>query len=384
MAKLHSTSAMLAISTGITLVVIALINMMGDGKTTAVTDSAPRVAKVKQVESKPLLDMSAKADETKTPPPLWAASATGRIETRTGEHRLGALTPGRIVDVLVKTHDKMKAGDLLVQLDDEDLKAKRDSAFAEVQVRLRERAEERVTGLALERQDAEDALAAAQRALFDARQAFDTAQMKLHRGSGGSEKDVTAAREKRAAAEADVEKQRDAYERVIAKADMPHPTRLDTGLTQARADLSLVENAIEQTRIRAPFDGDVLNVWAKVGEVAAPSAGAPLVLFGDLSTMRVRAELEERDVVKVRIGQKVVVRSDAHPGQDFIGKVASLGGALGARNIASRGPRRPSDIDVLEVVADLGAQPQLLPGMRVDVFFASDETAQSSPTSSAQ
>ncbi len=375
MAKLHSTQAMLAISGGITLAIITLVNLTGSDTTPTPVGQKPAPVVVAKAASATMLDIStARANDGTSPPPVWAASATGRIETRTGEHRLSALQPRRIEEVLVKTHDYVKAGDLLVRLDDEDLKAKRDSAFAEVQVRLLERAEEKVTGLALDRQKAEDKWAKAERDLFQARQAFDAA-FSERQDANGSDDNVATARDAIDAAQKNVETERTAYDAIVANEDIPHPTRLDTGLTQARADLSLVETAIEQTRLRAPFEGNVLNVWAKVGEVASPSANAPLILFGDKSEMRVRAELEERDLVKVRVGQKVVVRSDAHPGKDFVGNVTSLGGALGARNIASRGPRRPSDIDVLEVVANLGARPQLLPGMRVDVFFANDETA---------
>ena len=363
---------MLAISIGITLAVMALVNV-----TTGDTQSAHPEA------SQPLLDMSAKAADTNAPAKLWAASATGRIESRTGEHRLGALQARRIADVIVATHDQVKSGDLLIRLDDTDLYAKRSSALAEVQVRLRERADEPVTGLALERQKVEDSLATTERALFTTREDFDAAQSKRRQGSG-TENDETAARNWLLVAEKDVAEQHRALEKITAKSDMPFPTRLDTGLIQARSDLLLIENAIENTRIRAPFDGNILNVWAKVGEIASPSPTAPLVLFGDTSAMRVRAELEERDVVKVRVGQKVIVRTDAHPGQDFVGKVVSLGGAFGRRNITSRGPRRPNDVDVLEVVCDLGPQPTLLPGMRVDVFFVSDETAQSSTATKTQ
>jgi len=374
MAKLHSTQAMLAICGGITLVVIALVNLTGGDTAPAQVAQQSSPVVVAKAPSKTMLDISAHAGDGNKAPTVWAASATGRIETRTGEHRLSAVQPRSIEKVLVKTHDLVKAGDLLVRLDDQDLNAKRDSALAEVQVRLRERAEEKVTGLARDRQKAEDKWAKAERDLFEARQAFDAA-FSDHRDGKIGEDAVETARKAVASAETDAATQRTAYDAILANDDIPRPTRLDTGLTQSRADLALVENEIEKTRVRAPFAGTVLNVWAKVGEVATPSASAPLVLFGDSSEMRVRAELEERDLVKVRVGQKVVVRSDAHPGKDFVGKVTSLGGALGARNIASRGPRRPSDIDVLEVVANLGARPQLLPGMRVDVFFANDETA---------
>jgi HlyD family secretion protein len=102
-------------------------------------------------------------------------------------------------------------------------------------------------------------------------------------------------------------------------------------------------------------------------------------VFGDVSSLRVLAEVEERDVSKIRPGQGVVVRSDAFPGREFEGRIERIGQALGAPRLSKRGPRRQSDVDVLEVLVDLGANSPLLPGMRVDVFFKPDATVQASP-----
>src|SRR6185437_2341006 len=112
---------------------------------------------------------------------------------------------------------------------------------------------------------------------------------------------------------------------------------------------------VEHTRVRAPFDGTVLNIIAKEGEVAAPSPENTLLVFGDLSAMKVRAE--------------------AYPDQDFEGRVGSIAQSLSQPNIVSRGPRRPNDVEVLEAVVDLDGLPPLLTGMRVDVFFKLDATA---------
>ena len=61
-------------------------------------------------------------------------------------------------------------------------------------------------------------------------------------------------------------------------------------------------------------------------------------------------------------------------------RVASWRGArLGPPRIAPRGPRRPNDVEVLEVLATLDGVPPLVPGMRVDVFFKLDSTAQTAP-----
>ncbi|WP_296202753.1 efflux RND transporter periplasmic adaptor subunit, partial [uncultured Hyphomicrobium sp.] len=161
--------------------------------------------------------------------------------------------------------------------------------------------------------------------------------------------------------------------------DQPLPTRVESSLLVARTDLSQVENAIDRTRVRAPQDGTVLNVWAKPGEMAAPSNDAALVLFGDVSSMRVRAEVEERDVTKIRVGQRVVVRADGYPDKDFEGVVTQVAPALGPPRITTRGPRRPNDVEVLEVLIGLDGTPPLLTGMRVDAFFRHEASASAQP-----
>jgi HlyD family secretion protein len=111
----------------------------------------------------------------------------------------------------------------------------------------------------------------------------------------------------------------------------------------------------------------------------APSPELALVVMGDLSGLRVRAEVEERDVNKVRNGQKVVIRSDAYPGRDFAGTVTTLGQSLAPPRLPSRGPRRPTDVDALEVLIEVEGAASLLPGMRVDTFFVPDATVQTAP-----
>ncbi|MCH9808112.1 MAG: efflux RND transporter periplasmic adaptor subunit [Alphaproteobacteria bacterium] len=311
---------------------------------------------------------SAEAQDVVAPQPRWAASAAGRVEPTTGAVRVSPRAGGRIEKVFAKIGDRVSDGDILVQLDDSEARQRVVAARAEVKVRELERGEETVKGLALERRQAEDEVAAAERAIFDAWQAFDDT-LALKRKDEARDSDVVAAREiikteteKRDAARVELAK-------LNKKSGMPLPGRLDTGLTIARADLSLAEEALQKTRIRAPFDGSILNVFARVGETVAPGPQTPLLVFGDLSKMRVRAEVEERDVAKVRLGQKVVVKADAYPDRDFEGTVSEISGALGSPQIATRGPRRPTDVDVLEVIVELDGTPPLLTGMRVDVFF---------------
>lgn len=316
------------------------------------------------------------------PKAQWAASATGRIEPKDGEVRILAPAAAKIIAVPVKTNDRVSKGDILVRLDDEDLMTKIDAGEIEAQVRKRERDEEVATGLALERRKAEDSLYTAERAFFRARLALDEAVTRWRNGNG-TEQEANEARARQAQAENAANIERTALARTNAKANMPLPTRLESSLATARAELQLAEAAVDRAHVRAPYAGTALNVLARVGETAVPSPEQPLLYFGDVSSMRVRAEVEERDVPKVRIGQQVVVRADAYPDKEFTGTVTSVSQALAAPRMNSRGPRRPNDVEVLEVLAQLDGTPPLLTGMRVDVYFRLDATAASKPAAAA-
>jgi HlyD family secretion protein len=237
-----------------------------------------------------------------------------------------------------------------------------------------------VSGAARDRRIAEDKLADAEQKLSFAREDLDRA-LKLRRNGSGSAADVDKARDAAGRAGDQADQARAAVRKTLAN-DAPPPTRLEAALAAARAELSLAEAALERTRIRAPSNGTILQLNARVGETVAPSPENLLVVVGDVTSLRVRAEFEERDIGKVRVGQAAVVRSDAFPGKDFEGTVSSLARALGPSKLGQRGPRRPTDIDVLEVFIDLAGQPPLLPGMRVDVFLKADASATAVPVQS--
>jgi HlyD family secretion protein len=323
------------------------------------------------------------ADEVGTaavaPRPAWAASATGRVEPRDGQVNIGTQMAGRVADVAVKVNDRVQLGDLLVRLEEDDLITRVTAAGMEVQVRERERDEEVVKGVALERRQADDAVATAERNLFRARLAFDESAYKLRTGTGATPSEVDKARAQIVTAREQLSTARAAFARVAAKDGVPLATRVESSLASSRADLSLAEAAVERARIRAPFDGSVLNVYAKFGELVAPSPDAALIAFGDLKSLRVKAEVEERDATKITVGQRVVVRGDAFPGRDFEGQVTSVAQAMSAPRIASRGVRRPNDIEVIEVTVALDGLPPLLTGMRVDVFFKGNGTVPGAP-----
>jgi HlyD family secretion protein len=307
---------------------------------------------------------------------MWAASAPGRVEPAGGEMRVSAQVPGRIADVLVSLNDRVSAGDLLVILDDEELMARVHAAAAEVAVRKRDRDNTDAGGrLAQDRRSAEDGVANAERQLASNREELDRV-LKASRSGSDTAAEAQKAREAVVKSRERLDQARITLRKALAADGLPAPSRQEAALAAARADLSLAEAALQRARIRAPSGGTVLQVNAKVGETAVPSPEQALMTVGDLASLRVRAEIEERDVGKMRVGQTAIVRSDAFGGKDFEGKVASLAQALGPSRLGQRGPRKPTDVDVLEVLINLDGQPALLPGMRVDVFFKPDATAQ--------
>ena len=113
-------------------------------------------------------------------------------------------------------------------------------------------------------------------------QAFDDA-LDAKRTGSGTDKSVDDARKSVEDAKKKVADEKANVASVGAKSGMPQPTRLEAALAVARSELAAAELGVEHTRVRAPFDGTVLNLIGKEGELAAPSPENTLVVFGDLS-----------------------------------------------------------------------------------------------------
>jgi HlyD family secretion protein len=307
---------------------------------------------------------------------FWEAVTLGRVEPRSGEIKIAAPLPGgRIAEVLVKANEDVFAGELLVRLDDEEALARVAEADAQVALHKRARNDQSAPAASADRRKAEDAAADSERSLADARSALDKTTADWRAGSA-PKADLDAARSAVSHAQDRLRDRQDALAKLKASADTPLPTRLEGELNVAQAEWRVAQAALEKAQIRAPADGVVLRVGAKKGELAVPTVEPALLVVGDVSALRVRAEVNEQDIGRIRAGQSVLVRAAAFHGREFNGKVSSVARVVGPSRINSGDPRKFSDVDVLEVVVDLPEPGPLLVGEQVDVYFKSEHSDQ--------
>jgi HlyD family secretion protein len=97
-------------------------------------------------------------------------------------------------------------------------------------------------------------------------------------------------------------------------------------IVAARANHRAAQVAVEQTLIRAPFDGVVLTKNANVGDVITPFSSATgsqaaVVTMADMSTLEVEADVSEANISKVRVGQPAEIQLDALPETRLRGEV---------------------------------------------------------------
>lgn len=132
----------------------------------------------------------------------------------------------------------------------------------------------------------------------------------------------------------------------------------------AAAQIRFAQANLENTIIRAPFDGTVLRKDAEVGEVVAPVAtgggltrGA-VVTMADLETLEVEVDVNEAYIAQIRSGQETRIVLDAYPTVGFAGTV---------RQIVPTADRQRATVQVKVSITD--RDPRILPEMGARVEF---------------
>ncbi len=133
----------------------------------------------------------------------------------------------------------------------------------------------------------------------------------------------------------------------------------------AEANYRAAQIAVEQTLIRAPFDGVVLTKNANVGDVITPFSSAlgsqaAVVTMADMSTLEVEADVAESNLSKVRLDQPCEIELDALPNQRFRGVLHSLVPTVDR-----------SKATVTAKIRFLDTDPRIIPEMSAKVAFLS-------------
>jgi len=298
----------------------------------------------------------------------WVASAPGRVEPKGGEVKIGTAIVGRVAEVYVDLNDEVDEDQLLFKIDDAEARARLAAAETEADVREKMRDDQNLSSSRKDVRSAEDEVYRAERGLTGARIELDYA-LQARKENKVSSRRVEDARRRLKQARERVEKGRIKVARAQAKSDLPAPSRSEAAVSEARAQVAIAEALLDKTRVRAPRKGRVLLLRAKKGEMVAPSPGQPLIVVGDMSKMQIKAEVDEADVPKIALEQKAYVTSVSFPDRKFEGKVTELAPSLASPLSGQRGPRRPTDVEVMEVTIELDGEVPLLPGMRADAFF---------------
>lgn len=197
---------------------------------------------------------------------------------------------GRLEWLGVREGSSVRQGEVLARLENRDVSAKREQAAANVKL-------------------AQANLEQAQAELREAERAFERSSDLLAR------KYVSQA----------------AHDSAIARLDKAQAaiSGQRAAIAVAQANLRSAEVEVEQTLIRAPFDGVVLTKNANVGDVITPFSSAlgsqaAVVTMADMSTLEVEADVAESSVGKAHLEQPCEIQLDALPDIRFRGVVARM------------------------------------------------------------
>jgi HlyD family secretion protein len=197
---------------------------------------------------------------------------------------------GRLVELRVKEGDRVKKGEILARLESADMAAALARARANLNV-------------------AESGLDEARAELNDATLSYKRKKSLIATGM---------------ISQADFESAEARYHRTRASV-----ASAQAGVKAAEAAVQAARVDMENTVIRAPFDGTVLTKNADVGEVVAPfgsatSAKAAVVTMADMDSLEVEADVSESNLEKIHAGQRCEIILDAYPDTRYDGVVEAI------------------------------------------------------------
>ncbi len=233
-------------------------------------------------------------------------TANGKIQARR-KVDLSALVMGQIVNLAVKEGDKVRRGQLLLQIDKAQLAAAAAGSEA---------------SLAAMRNDLEAARATAEQARLDYERAKQNYDAKI-------------------LSEAEYQKARSSLD--TARANL---AATQERMRQASATLAGSRDSLSKTTVTSPIGGIVTALPIKEGEVTVigtmNNPGTQLLTISDMSEVEAVMMVDETSVPQVKVGQTANLTVDAYPGKKFKGLVTEVGSS----------PIPKNDPDLLSLVAN--------------------------------
>ncbi|MHB8215364.1 MAG: efflux RND transporter periplasmic adaptor subunit [Candidatus Sulfotelmatobacter sp.] len=266
--------------------------------------------------------------------------------------------PTTVKRLLVKEGDHVREGQLLLQLDDADLRSQAERARAQITAAQADEADLSTGGTREEMLTLDSQLIKAH-ATRDAAQRNLDSLRRLSQQGAASAGEVKQAEDDLQRTQADVtlleQKKKDRY-------SQPEAAKVRAQGAEAQAAYAAAENALQKSSVRAPFDGVVYALPVKQG--AYVQTGDLLLQEGDLSQMLVRTFVDEPEIGRLAPGQKIEVTWDALPDRIWKGSVSTI-----PSTVKLRGSRNVGEVTCTVDNHDL----RLLPNINVGVTVITAE-----------
>jgi HlyD family secretion protein len=244
-------------------------------------------------------------------------TASGEIKPKL-EVNVGANAFGRITKLFVKEGDHVKRGQILAQLENIQSASDVAGAKAALESSITDQVAAQANLKTLEATLASSTADAAQK-----KQDYDR-NASLYKAGLISTADYETKKSAYQVAAATVEqdKARVAQARAQLESAQGH-------VSQARATLTHTSDVLSKTIYAAPFDGVVTYIPVHEGETVVMgiqnSPGSTLMTLADMSVITAEVQVDETDIVNVKLGQIADVTIDAIPGKTFKGEVTEIG-----------------------------------------------------------
>jgi len=139
----------------------------------------------------------------------------------------------------------------------------------------------------------------------------------------------------------------------------------------AEAQLQSALQRLAETFLTAPIDGTVLETLLRVGEsTITMGSPEPVLLLGDLTKLRVRAEVDENYALSLREGQKAVIFGRGLGDKQIPAHVALVKKIMGKKTVFAKTATERKDIDVIQAFIEPDAELLVPIGLEVNIKIA--------------